>query len=136
PVSNVVFHREPRKRGVFLENHAAIFAGTVDGLIVYQNLATVRMVKAGDHSQQSRLAAAGRPKQNTEFADSAACGREGIFHVEIDVLEGLNAFAARRGKGAADVVNADFVFLSFHGSPRPCDAGWLLPLPALEWPTA
>src|SRR5262249_45497863 len=71
-----------------------------------------------------------------EFADVALGGRKGVFHFEIDVLERLNAFAARRGKGSADVVNADFIFLSFHGSPRPCDAGWRRLLPALEWLTA
>src|SRR5215468_5867706 len=134
-VSNVVFHRKPGKRGVFLEHHAAIFAWTVHRLAIYQNLATIRMVEAGNHPKQSGFAAAGRAKQHAKFADVAPRGRECVFHFKIDVLEGLNAFATRRGEGAADVVDADFVFLSFHGSPRPCDAGWRPPLPALEWPT-
>ncbi|MNV63800.1 hypothetical protein D3C71_1564100 [compost metagenome] len=67
-----------RVKRIVLEHHgdAAIFwHGVVDAAIVDQDLAFADALQPGDHAQQGRFGAAGRPDEDHKLA---------VFNVQID----------------------------------------------------
>src|SRR5208283_2950415 len=107
-VSYVTSDGEPGKRSVFLEYHAAVFAGTAHRFFIYEDLAGIGLIQAGDQAQQSRLAASRGAEQNAELANVAAFAGILVFNLEVDVLESVNFRTVCAGECAADVMHRDF----------------------------
>src|SRR5437773_1576636 len=91
---HIAFDCHVREKSVALEHHAhrPPFGWTVDKILAFeQDPAAVGQVEAGDHSQQCRLAAAGRAEKGEEFAsldadaDVVDCGE--IAEAAGDVLD-------------------------------------------------
>ena len=81
---DVFFHREMRKEGVILEDHAdaplfrrQTLAGAADHLAMQADLAAGDFLEAGDAAQQGRLAAARRAEQAGDLA---------ALEVEVDAI--------------------------------------------------
>src|ERR1700693_5846871 len=68
PEADVLPYRHPRKQRVILKYHAAITAGTGDGLAVDCDLAGGRLFKSGDDPQQRGFSAAGGADHADELA--------------------------------------------------------------------
>jgi hypothetical protein len=69
--ADVLRHRHVRIKGIGLEHHgdaALVRRHVVDALAVEDQIAVVDALKAGDHAQQRRFSAAGRPDEDGEFA--------------------------------------------------------------------
>src|SRR5258706_15572942 len=96
---NVLADGEPGKEAEFLENQDAVSAWSLNAFAVDQDLAGSLLVQASDQVQQRRFAAAGR----TDYAEELS----GLY-LEIDVVEGEQAFAALGAVTQADVGQADF----------------------------
>src|SRR5258708_26988096 len=108
-VSDVVFDRQPGKRGVFLEDHATVPARLCDALAAYEDLTAVGLIGSGNEAKDGGFSAAGGPGKNTEFAVVAAVGGEGVFDLEVDVVDGLDLLALGGVKTSRDVAEGDFV---------------------------
>ncbi|MNX73660.1 hypothetical protein D3C86_1050670 [compost metagenome] len=81
PEGQVFTNRHMRIKGVGLEHHGkAAICGRhrVDHVAANDDVAAAQFLKARDHAQQGRLAAAGRANENTEFA---------VLDIEIDTLD-------------------------------------------------
>ncbi len=73
PERHVVAHIEPGERRIFLEDDADAVGHAVDALAFEQDVTLGRRREAGQHVDQSRFPAAGRPDHREEFA---ACDLE------------------------------------------------------------
>jgi hypothetical protein len=97
-----------RVQGVALEHHrqaALSRRRIVDAFAGYADFARADFLQSGDHAQQRRFAAAGRPHQDHEFA---------IPDGELDVAQNVLRFFS--GVGLADAPQCDGCHVS---SPLP-----------------
>jgi hypothetical protein len=115
-VGDVVLDGEPWKRGVLLKDHAAVAAGLDDVLAADQDVTAVGVVEAGDEAQDGRFAATRGAEEDAEFADVVAIGGEGVFDIEVDVVDGLDLLAAGGVEAPGDVAEGDFGVRG-HGLP-------------------
>ena len=73
-----------------------------------QDFTAVGVVEAGDEAQDGGLAAARGAEEDAEFADVVAIGGEGVFDIEVDVVDGLDLLAAGGVEAPGDVAEGDF----------------------------
>ena len=69
--ANIVFNRHMREEGIVLEHHVDIpFIGRKGGhvLVIQINMTSRRMLKAGNHAEDGRLAAARRAEEGDKFS--------------------------------------------------------------------
>ena len=109
---HVVMHCHVRIQRIALEHHrdvAILRFHLVDDLAVDRDRAAGDLLQPRQHSQQRRLAAAGRPDEHHEFA---------VVDVEADAVDDLG-----RAIGLLDVLECDGRhFVSSSSSPRPRSA--------------
>src|SRR5207247_11253361 len=65
---HITTHREPGKRGVGLENHSLLAAGTIRLLFFDEDSAGARPFEPADHAHDRRLTTSGGADENDELA--------------------------------------------------------------------
>ena len=97
--SDVLAHGHMRENGVILENHADVALvrrNIVDDLAVESDGAALDGVKARNHAQQGRFAAAGRAEQREELAlldIQIQIGDDDVLAIFLDDVLKMNAYA-------------------------------------------
>src|ERR1700731_3147264 len=94
-IGDIAFDAEPGKQRVALEDHGAVEAWPLDGLVIDDDGSRGGLVQTGEQIEHGRLAATGMPDDAGELA---------ARHGEPQIVEHGGHTAARRGKALGDTL--------------------------------